>query len=446
MTTDNQTLQPIDVLISKLVYGGDGLGRLPTGEVVFVPFTAPDETVQIVVSPRRNKQVHHGDLQAVITASPDRVEPPCSVFGQCGGCQWQHLSGPAQRHWKQTIVEETLRRIGKLTEVPISPILGSVEGEWHYRNKVEWVVEQSASGPVLGYHRFHSHHVVSFETCWIIPPRFSVLADWLRARPALLTGLDRIQLRVNTAGEWLLTGFGTDDSLSDWNQQQADCLEAFPEVVGIVLSGEDEASSHLVYGQAFLVEELLGKRFQVSVHSFFQVNNRMAAALVKTAGDMLLPDLTDWVDLYAGVGLFSVALAQSHQTVTAVESSPSAIGDALINIQNAQQNGAGQIEVVHQSVHTWLTAEDTPISAVLLDPPRSGCTPEILEALVQRVTRQILYVSCDPATLARDIRHLAGAGWSVSAVQPLDLFPQTFHIETIVSLVKSPADSGIADQ
>ncbi len=192
---DTQTVR-----IDKLVYGGDGLARLDSGEVVFVPFVAPGESAQITLENPAQK-IKHGTVCALEEASSERVKPPCSVFGECGGCQWQHLSATAQADWKRQIVEESLVRIGKLKSVVVNPAITPPDesARWHYRNKAEWIVSrENPEQPRLAYARLKSHDPVAFDHCWIIPEAMNQLARALETSPGILAQTERVTVRSNT--------------------------------------------------------------------------------------------------------------------------------------------------------------------------------------------------------------------------------------------------------
>jgi 23S rRNA (uracil1939-C5)-methyltransferase len=442
------------VAIDRLVYGGDGLGRLPSGAVVMAPFTVPGETVTIQWEETKpGKRFFLGQLAAPPESpSPDRMAPRCSVFGECGGCQWQHLSYDAQLNWKREIVQESLQRIGKLRDVPVQPTIGTSEGPesaWHYRNKVHWVVSPKADGGwTVGYHPLKSHDVIGFEHCHIIPPAWTDLAHFLeQALPARI-GWTGIQVQTNAEGQWLLRLEATqheepmDSEVSLLDESfQRQLTESFPAIHGGVVAfyGKHTIQELPLFGESFLWQTLGDKRFRLSSDSFFQVNTPMTLKLLEcvdrilsqqTAAGGPLPVL---LDAYAGVGLFAIWLARNAQRVLAIESAPSALGDAQ---ENLLANQCQHIELLPGKVETVLAALDEPVPIALLDPPRAGCSEPVLDWLTRHVTERIIYVSCDPTTLARDLKHLVAAGWQIDTVQPFDLFPQTYHVETVTTLTR----------
>lgn len=432
---------PETVTIEKLVYGGDGLGRLPSGEVVFVPWSAPQDVLS--VDPEPGSKPLKGQIVELQTPSPLRADPPCSVFGVCGGCQWQHLQPASQRLWKQKVVEESLSRLGKLPGVPVLDTMGTDDGSWHYRNRVQWEVdteteELGARDFRLGYYQAGSHDVVEFDHCWIIRQPLNEVAECLRRfiheNPAVSSALLRVEAMINREGQVLLVIEGELHARLNTLIKQLD--EECPGVIGVAHLEKERGRTkvRVLSGQGFLQETLGGLSFKVSAGSFFQTNLDAAERILALLGEWLIPDADSLLDVYAGVGTFAVSLKDRARRIVAVESSPQAAQDATDNIAAHQ---AEHIDLRTGDARRVLTALDEDFDAVILDPPRAGCQKEILEWIGKHVRRQVLYVSCNPATLARDLRILADQGWRVEAVQPLDMFPQTYHVEAVARLSRA---------
>lgn len=429
--------------VEKLVYGGDGLGRLPEGEVLFVPWSAPGDQLQVSRVAGSAKPAK-GQIDAILQPGPDRVEPRCSVFGQCGGCQWQQVAPTAQRDWKRAIVKESLERIGKLPNVDVRPTLGSDDTAWAYRNRAQWEVEPAGDELTdteeyhLGYHAAQSHTVVEFEHCHIIPDRLNELALALRKQvrknPALASGLLRIEAMINRSGQILLTFEGERTPALDALAQTV--VADFPDMAGIAHKSSQTSEPTMLQGQPFITETLDGNDFQVSVGSFFQTNRKAAEQILHTLDELMLPDTDSLLDLYAGVGVFALHFKEKARRILAVESSRSAMADAR---QNCDRQSASHIELKAGDARAVLKGLKEKFDVAIIDPPRAGCQPDVLNWLSSQVKRQLLYVSCNPTTLARDLKFLAAQGWQVQAVQPIDMFPQTYHVETVVSLVREPA-------
>lgn len=418
-----------DITIQQLVYGGDGLARLPDGRVVFVPFSAPQDRGHLGLEASGKKPLR-GHIQQMLQPSPERVTPACSVFGTCGGCQWQHLSLPAQQHWKQAIVEESLRRMGKLENFTVQPIIAEGDG-WRYRNKVQWHVCETEGVVQLGYRPEKAHTVVPFEECWIIPPAWNGLVHTLARLMPLGMGVTEVQAQENSQGQWLLSFWGASIEPKAFHPWLSQLTEAFPALKGITLVNHRQAPQ-VVWGEAYLVETLRGKTYQISPDSFFQVNRSITERLLSEI-EVLLPEtMSQCLDLYAGVGLFSIALASRTQRMVAVESSSAALADLEAN---QARNQCENLEILPGDVRRLLQqALKETFPVVLVDPPRAGCHPDVLAWLSEHVGEQLLYISCDPTTLARDLQRLTASGFRVESIQPFDMFPQTYHVETLVSL------------
>lgn len=426
------------IKIEKLVYGGDGLGRLASGEVIFVPWSAPGDQLKVQRLPQTSKsaKIVKGQIEEIIEPAPERVEPKCSVFGQCGGCQWQHITPAAQRDWKRQIVQESLTRLGKLPDVPVLETLGDDGHSWNFRNRVQWEVQRDpqTSTYQLGYFKAQSHDVIAFDTCWIIPDSLNKLANWiqqqLQQQPKAGKLIKRIEVMQNANEQLLLSVHGDLSS-----ELLHPLVQAFPQIVGIVLLDPEQkfATPHVLWGEDHLAETISGRDYTVSAGSFFQTNRHATELILNILAQWMISDAETLLDLYAGVGLFSIHFHEKFKRVLAVESADSAIKDGE---ENCQRQGITNIQWLSGDAVKVLNATKEKLDLAIIDPPRAGCSPAVLTWLNEHITRQLLYVSCDPTTLARDLKTLVAAGWRIDAVQPIDMFPQTYHVETIVNLVR----------
>lgn len=428
--------------IEKLVYGGDGLGRLPEGEVLFIPWSAPGDQLQVQRVEGSAKPAR-GTIETILQPGPERTEARCSVFGQCGGCQWQHVATASQRDWKRAIVEESLNRIGKLPQTEVLPTIGSDETAWAYRNRVQWDIEPAGDELAgtgeyhLGYHSVQSHTVVEFDHCHIIPDSLNAVAlnlrQRLRHRHELASGLLRVEAMQNHAGQILLTFEG--ERTAALEQLAQSIMEDFPAIVGVTHkpSGHGASMPTVIQGQGYLTEKLGSQEFRVSAGSFFQTNRKAGEHILAALDAQLLPNAGSLLDLYAGVGVFALHFKDKARRILAIESAQSAMADARANCDAL---GTNHIELKTGDVRTVLRGSKESFDVAIVDPPRAGCQPDILNWLSSHVKRQLLYVSCNPTTLARDLKSLVEQGWRVQTVQPIDMFPQTYHIETVVSLVR----------
>jgi len=396
-------LRDFEITVEKLVYGGDGLGRLD-GRAVLAPFVLPGERVRVAVTSEKPGLLH-ASLLEVREAAPQRIAPACPYFGRCGGCHYQHAPYELQLALKRAILEDQLRRIGKIA--PPAEI-GVVAGEpWGYRNRVQLHI----AGGELGYRAAQSHRLCPIENCPISSPAINatiavlreMLRDprWPRSIRVLEVFTDETQVQLNV----LETERPVARRFFEW------CAERVPGFV----------SGALDYSAA-------GHTWRVSGGSFFQVNRFLIDGLVDTA--LADADGETAVDLYAGVGLFSLPLAQRFAAVTAVESGARAVEDLRFNAERA---GIG-IRAERGDAETWLEALATAPDFILLDPPRAGIGKRVVERLAQLRVPRLAIVSCDPATLARDLAGLLAAGYRIQRMTLVDLFPQTYHLETVVRL------------
>ena len=387
------------------MYGGEGLSRVD-GEVVFTPFVLPGETVEAERTGSR-KKAQRARLVNVAEPSPARVSPLCPYFGHCGGCQYQHAGYEAQLELKRGILAETLRRVGKIEfdEARIETVAGEPFG---YRNRVQFHFERGR----MGYRELNSHKLVPIEKCPISSPKINEaivrLNKMVRDRrwPTFVSSLEIF----------------TDERHVQWNVLESDkpVAKHFFEWLA------DEVPGTVLGALEYAVNE---DEFTVSGQAFFQVNRFLAPRLAELAiGDA--KGEAAW-DLYAGVGLFSLPLSRRFARVTAVEAGRAASADLKTNAHR----GRLKIDVQQRQTEAFLAEAKTAPDFVLADPPRSGLDKAAVARLLELRPKTIAMVACDPATLARDLAAF-GAGYRIERVQMVDLFPQTFHIETIVHLCR----------
>jgi 23S rRNA (uracil1939-C5)-methyltransferase len=296
---------------------------------------------------------------------------------------------------------------------------------------VIWRIHREHGKTRLAYQREESHESIPFDDCWIIPEALNQLTQWLSEHLPIETSIERIQARINTNGRIFLTFFQTRDEVFS-SDLIPSLTEVFP-VVGAQWLHEQTVLTQ--WGEQKLSETLCGYTFNLSPESFFQVNHAMAERMIMLLQEWLIPDCERLLDCYAGVGTFAIALHQQAKEIVAIESSPSAVEDAQGNIE---ANRCANIRFLSGLAQQVLPKLEESFDAAILDPPRAGCHPQVLRWVSQHVKSQLIYVSCDPATLARDLKTLvADGGWAIEAVQPLDMFPQTHHVETMVRLRKN---------
>ncbi|MFN0166757.1 MAG: class I SAM-dependent RNA methyltransferase [Bryobacteraceae bacterium] len=392
----------LQVQIEKMVYGGDGLARAE-GQVVLAPFVLPGELVT-VESQGSQKGVLRGRIASIDTPSAERQSAPCRVFRRCGGCHYQQAPYATQLHWKQEIVRELFRRVGKMSAPEEMPLISAEP--WEYRNRVQL---HTIDGSV-GFLETGSRTLCPVSTCPISSPRINQAIAALAAMARdtrwprflrsleLFTNEEQVQLNVLETERPLARWF------FDW------CEESMP-----------GASAPLEYPTRDFT-------FRTGGRSFFQVNRFLIDTLVDTAlagasGDMAL-------DLYAGVGLFTLPLAKRFRSVTAVESGNSAVRDLEFNAQRA----GVAVDIRRANTEDFLEEFAGSCDYVLADPPRTGLGKRVVKRLLDLHPRRVVIVSCDPATLARDLAPLLAGGYGMERLVLVDLFPQTFHIEVIADL------------
>lgn len=436
----------VDLQIDRLVQGGDGLAQLE-GMKVFVPYAAPQERVRarIVI---RKKDYAVARIQEVIEPSPLRVEPRCPYFGDCGGCQLQHVDYHGQLVVKKLFVNETLQRVGRIY-VPVRNITGVIE-PWQYRNKTQYPA--AANGHVrIGLFRSGSHEIVDVETCLLHAPEFDELRKVALAamsgvetgyREASHTGnIRHVVLRRATPGNEILVIVVT--RTSGLAPAVVEGLAAQPDVVGIVQSLNPDRtnrimgrSTKVLTGRGELHIGILNRMLRVSAGSFFQVNTAQAEELCRKVLRHLAPEPGDTVvDLYSGVGMLALVMADSVRDVVGIEVDPVAVEDAR---HNAVAAGAVNAEFVCGDVDEAIDGVER-ADLVVLDPPRKGCRAHTLERIAALRPRRIVYVSCNPPTLARDLAILEQLGYAAQDVEPVDMFPQTSHVEVITRLERATA-------
>ncbi len=411
----------------RLISDGSGIGYID-GIATFVPGLLPGETGEVQVYDAKKKW-QRARLLSISKRSPERVDAPCSVFEGCGGCQLQHTTYAETLKWKQRWVEDALSRIGKLS-VDVKPVI-EMPNPWRYRNKAR--LHRESSGK-LGYYKERSQDLIHFSDCLLLSERMN---RWIRLTEEFLTaGFEEIHtltFRENTRGEGLLLleGPPTKALSADDNPEFFEAL--FTEGVRSVWGTDSEGGLALVWGVEAFSQTILDMTFDVSPLSFLQVNPLQTDVLYTHVleGAALKGDETVW-DLYSGIGTLALALASKAQKVTGIEENPYAVEDAIQNAVN--NNAVGHVEFLKGKVELRMMKIDEQPDVVVLDPPRTGMHPLVVQRLLELKPQRIIYVSCDPGTLARDLGVLTKGGYGVESVQPVDMFPWTMHVETVVCL------------
>lgn len=427
----------MEVTIDKLVYGGEGLAH-HEGATLFVPFVLPGEKIEASPVERKKKFVR-ARLERVAEASPERIAAPCPHFGVCGGCDYQHIPYEGQLQYKIEILRETLRRLGRVEWT--GEIKAHASPPWNYRNRAQWKVRPKAEAeggePQLGigYFRANSTALCAVEECAILSPLLQRCFLALReavAEGAFPRALREIEAFADASDAKLLLTAAFSGLPSRTVELAEKFRSALPDLESLLIFDPTGERMEL-FGPGFIEYQTMGVKYRVGHFSFFQVNRflveDLARAVTEGENDSAGKGGRLALDLFAGVGLFSVPLAKRFDRVVAVESNPAAARDLDGNVR------AGSVIEVHATnVERFLENYREKPDLAVLDPPRAGLETGALRRLVKMAPEQITYVSCEPPTLARDLTALREGGYEIEDVQLFDLFPQTFHMETVVRL------------
>ena len=400
--------QTFEIQLDKLAYGGDAMGRLDDGRAVFVPFGLPGERVRARLTEEK-KNFARGELLEVLEPASIRISAKCRHFGECGGCHYQNLPYESQLAAKTEILRDQLQRIGKIEDPPVRPMVGC-PNSWNYRNHVQFHLTEDGS---LGYVGANRNTIIPIMECHLPEP--SIDALWPQLEFEVDAPFERVSIRS-----------GVDDDLMlilESDELGAPELELEAGISVVHLTEEDAL---VMAGDDHLFMQILERRFHVSAGSFFQVNTAMAEKMVThLLAKLTLPAKTI-LDVYCGVGLFSAFLAPMCERLIGIESSPSACEDFAVNLDEFDH--VELYEAAAEDVIPHLEAEQ---ALVLLDPPRGGVGRRALDGIRELKPQVIAYISCDPSTLARDAARLIAGGYRLADVTPFDMFPQTYHIESI---------------
>lgn len=441
----------IDVVFEDLTHEGAGVAKV-NGYPLFVPNGLPGEKAKIKVI-KANKGYGFGRLIETYEESPDRVEAPCPIYKECGGCQLQHLSYEGQLKAKEKQVRDVLTRIGKLENVKVHPVLG-MKDPWRYRNKAQVPVGEHEGGLIGGFYQQRTHQIIDMKECIIqqekndevvqavkeICSRYGVRAydegrnkgdlRHIMARYGLVTGEVMIVLVTRTKDlpnknkivEEIITRIqGVNSICQNINSKKTN-----------VIFGEE---TKVLWGKEVIYDFIGDTKFAISARSFYQVNPEQTKVLYEKALEYAdLNGEENVIDAYCGIGTISLFLARKAKKVFGVEIVPEAIEDAK---RNAELNGitnaefaVGEAEIV---IPKWYSEGNT-ADVLVVDPPRKGCDEALLQTIIDMKPKKVVYVSCNPGTLARDLRILEDGGYQTVEVQPVDMFPMTMHVEVVAKL------------
>jgi 23S rRNA (uracil1939-C5)-methyltransferase len=433
----------VQLKIEKLVYGGDGLSRLPAaehgaGKTVFVPFTIDGEQIEGQVVEQK-AGFARARLDRVIAPSPDRIEPSCPYFLRCGGCHYQHANYARQLKIKSAILLETLKRTAKI-ELP-GELQVHRSPEWNYRNRTRLKLQDTPEF-ALGYYKFRSHEFLPIEQC----PISSLLINraieeiWAAGRSRSIPAeIREIELFIDHADEHLLVEAYCGPRTPKTAAQAIAGIvgKVLPNAIGVTVFEQPPANQVIEpkplagFGESALVYETKSASYRVSAGAFFQVNRFLIDKLIALVTDGISGKLA--LDLYAGVGLFSTVLARSFAQGIAVESSQTSLADL-------RHNAPPEVKAVLATTEQYLgQASGLRPDLIVVDPPRAGLGEAVVRSLAKLEAPKITYVSCDPSTLARDLRLMNNLGYRIEEAHLIDLFPETFHIESVFKLARKTA-------
>jgi 23S rRNA (uracil1939-C5)-methyltransferase len=441
----------LELNFHDLLTNGQAVGR-HDGAVVFCFGPLPGERGVVAIEQVKPKYAV-GRLLELTKTSPDRNEPFCPVFGSCGGCQVQHWSYAAQLSWKQRVVRDALQRIGGFSNPAVADTIGMTTPK-AYRNKMSLVVDRAGGDTRLGFYRQRSHDVVPIDACPIVMPRLSDYIAELQhpesssGKDALASAL-HIVARASSQGTAVVT-FTTSRPSNAVARSAPEFLDALPGVAGIINSYDPSGANailgrheRVLAGTGEIEETIAGIRYRVPASSFFQVNPAIVDRIFAYIEERAAP-VRRVLDLYCGVGTFSLFFARRGATVFGIEEHSAAIAEARIN---AELNGltekttfvAGRVEQMRGSAAAEAALRHCELA--FLDPPRKGSDEATLSALASAGVPSIWYLSCDPATLARDLKFLTAKGYGLDTVQPFDMFPQTGHVEVLATMRRNSSSA-----
>ena len=416
-------MEEILLEIHGIAQGGDGVGRAD-GMVIFVTGAIPGEQVRVQITERRPSYAR-GSVVEVVRPSPDRIDP---ITADDGHAAWQHIAYPAQLRLKEQIIREQLAKLAGLSEPPVAPIIAAPR-PWGYRNAATLHVE----GGKVGYHYSGSRHVsdLTYDPL-LLPALNDALAGLREVLPTFESSVEAVTLRASAAYGYVVGLIHGHANASPANL--ADLGAAWKLRTPILSGVTVEAPGYVQPSPVYIHDELGGVVFVLSPDSFFQVNASQAEQMLGVIRAQLnLQPGGVLLDVYCGAGTFAMPLSAGLRKVVAIEEDPSAVADG---IRSAPYNGIVNVHFVQAAAERALSRVDEPFDAAILDPPRRGCHPAVLEDLARLSPPTIAYISCHPGILARDLGPLLNVGYRLDLVQPVDLFPQTPHIEAVVILRK----------
>ncbi|TSB45581.1 23S rRNA (uracil(1939)-C(5))-methyltransferase RlmD [Alkalicoccobacillus porphyridii] len=442
----------IHVTITDLSHQGAGVAK-HEGYTLFIPKALPGETCEVKVT-KTSKGYGFARLIHIHEPSSDRTEAPCPIYNTCGGCQLQHMTYEGQLRYKQKQVSDALERLGGITDVPVHPTLG-MDHPWRYRNKSQVPVGERDGKVIAGFYQERSHRIVDMQECIIQNEHNDEIVQKVKdlANHYGIRGYDEEKHRGTLrhvvvrygrqSGELMVVFVTRDEALPNKKNLIEDIRKAFPAVKSIVQNINPKRTNvifgdktKVLWGEEYIYDSIGAIKFAISARSFYQVNPEQTKVLYdKTLEYANLTGSETVIDAYCGIGTISLFLAQQAKHVYGVEIVPEAISDAK---RNAELNGLTNTDFAvgeAENVIPWWAAQGIRPDVFVVDPPRKGCDEKLLNTMLEMKPKRIVYVSCNPATLARDLKVLEEGGYKTKQVQPVDMFPQSTHVECISQLI-----------
>ncbi|NIK11657.1 23S rRNA (uracil(1939)-C(5))-methyltransferase RlmD [Alkalibacillus almallahensis] len=443
----------IDLAFSDLTHEGEGVGKLD-GYPIFVPYALPGESAKVKVI-KVKKNLAFGKLIERYDTSEHRIEPPCDVFYKCGGCQIQHMTYDRQLTMKQDQVQDVMKKIAQMPDVPVHPTIGMNE-PWNYRNKVQIPVGERDGKVITGFYQKRTHNIIDMDTC---PVQSDANDEVVRGIRDIIDELN-IQPYDEETHEGVIrhivlrTGYHTNEMMVVIVTKTKDLpkQKEFVEKIKALHSGikgiiqninADKTNvimgdkSHTLWGNDVIVDRIHDLEFAISAQSFYQVNPEQTEKLYDQALKYAqLSGKETVIDAYCGIGTISLFLAQHAKKVYGVEVVPQAVDDAKDNAKRNHIDNADFFVGEAEKVMPWWKAQGLNPDVIVVDPPRKGCDEKLLQAMVDMEPDRIVYVSCNPSTLARDLAILADSGYETQEIQPVDMFPQASHVESVTRLIQ----------
>ena len=403
---------PVEILFNKQIFGGECKGVMPDGRTVFTPLVLSGEIAKVIPYFEKKGYVK-AEIDSLINKSSDRIVPVCEYFAICGGCHYQNTNYQNQLKIKTSIVIDQLTRIGGIKNPPVKDILPS-ENQFNYRNSIQFQINSEGK---FGFFHHSGKYVIPVNNCHLPVP--GILQLWKQLDLERFPGLKRVQFREGLDGDQMII-------------LESEDIDNLPEIevdLPVSVVHTSSGGTIVMVGDDHLIFEVSQKFFKVSAGSFFQVNANQAEKMINLVMKFIPESGSDFLELYCGVGLFTSFIAPRFKQVVAIEESESACADFAINLDEFEN-----ISLYVGSINNVLPGIKGKFDCVLLDPPRSGIDEWSMSALIDLKIPKIVYVSCDVATLARDIKKFVAAGYNLDEVVPIDMFPQTYHIECVVQL------------